>query len=393
MIAKMVSESSVRGRGAMPVALEVRVVAGSGGGPDKTILNSPRFLLSGGYDTLCAYMHPPGDPGFEQLRAKAARWEAPLVSVYDRGPLDLSVIPQLLGICRRNRVAIWHGHDYKSNALGLLLSRFWRMRLVTTVHGWVHYTRKTPLYYWIDRQCLPRYESVICVSEDLRQRCLECGVPEERCVLVENAIDVIEYSRSLTIAQAKKRLDVPEGRFLIGAAGRLSAEKGFDVLIRSVVALLAEGRDLELVIVGEGEEKKNLESLAKELGAADRIRLLGYRGDLKEVYQALDVFALSSYREGLPNVLLEAMALEVPVVATRIAGIPRLVHDRESGLLVEPGDAALLAGAIRHCADDAAWRSRAGQAARRTIETGYSFQARMARIQAIYDRLLGRTAG
>src|SRR5207302_4278363 len=93
----------------MPVVLDTRVVAGSGGGPDKTILNSPRFLTAAGYRMLCAYMHPPGDPGFEQLRAKARSWQAPLISVPDRGPWDWRVAPRLLDGCRRGRVAIWIG--------------------------------------------------------------------------------------------------------------------------------------------------------------------------------------------------------------------------------------------------------------------------------------------
>src|SRR5687768_8446672 len=105
----------------MPVVLDTRVVAGTGGGPDTTILNQPRFLAPAGYRNLCAYMHPPDDPGFDQLRRRAEGWDAPLISVPDRGPFDRGVAARLLEICRRERVAIWHGHDYKSNALGLLL--------------------------------------------------------------------------------------------------------------------------------------------------------------------------------------------------------------------------------------------------------------------------------
>ena len=180
---------------ARPVALEVRVVRGSGGGPDKTILNTPRFLTPLGYDTLCAYMHPPDDPGFAQLEAKARRVARPLLSVPDRGFWDLGVIPKMLNICRRERVAIWHGHDYKSNALGLLLRRFWPMKLVTTVHGWVHYTGRTPVYYWLDRLCLRHYEVVFCVSQDLYDECLANGVPADRCLLIENAIDTVEFAR------------------------------------------------------------------------------------------------------------------------------------------------------------------------------------------------------
>ena len=90
-----------------------------------------------------------------------------MLSVDDRGPLDCRVVRQFLDICRRQRVRIWHGHDYKSNALGLLLRRAWSMRLVSTAHGWVTETRRTPLYYAIDRRCLARYDAVLCVSRDL----------------------------------------------------------------------------------------------------------------------------------------------------------------------------------------------------------------------------------
>jgi glycosyltransferase involved in cell wall biosynthesis len=373
------------------VVLDTRVVCGTGGGPDKTILNSPRFLAPAGYRNPCAYLHPLGDPGFEQLREKARLWQAPLLSIPDRGPLDWRVLPQLLNICRRERVRIWHGHDYKSNLLGLVLRRFWPMRLVTTVHGWVRHTRRTPLYYWIDRLCLPYYERVICVSEDLQQRCLECGVPPERCVLIENAIDTIEFSRRLPIAEAKQRLGISPGRFVIGAIGRLSAEKGFDVLIRSVARLLKQGLDADLLLIGDGEQQPQLQALIAELGVGDRVRLLGFRADTIELYQAMDLFALSSYREGLPNVLLEAMALEVPVIATRIAGIPRLIRDGENGLLVEPGQSESLAHAINRLCGDAALRTRLRQAGRRTIETNYSFEVRMQKIRILYDNLLGRS--
>jgi glycosyltransferase involved in cell wall biosynthesis len=264
------------------------------------------------------------------------------------------------------------------------------MRLVTTVHGWVQHTRRTPFYYWIDRLCLPRYEKVICVSEDLRERCLDCGVPPDRCVLIENAIDTAEFSRRIPTAEAKRRLGIPPERFVIGAVGRLSAEKGFDVLIRSTHQLLKEELDIELLIIGDGDEKSALQALISELGCTERIRLLGYRSDTRDLYQAMNVFALSSFREGLPNVLLEAMAFEVPVVATRIAGIPRLIRDRDNGLLVEPGDAAGLGGAIFSLLHDADLRDRLGRAGRRTIEASYSFQVRMDKIRTIYDRLLDR---
>ena len=373
----------------MPVVLDVRVVTGSGGGPDKTILNSPRHMTSAGYRMLCAYMHPPGDPGFEQLRRKASACDAPLISIDDRGPLDWRVIRQFLQICRREGVRIWHGHDYKSNALGLLLRRAWPMRLVSTVHGWVTDTRRTPLYYAIDRRCLARYDTVLCVSRDLQERCLASGVAARRCTLLENGIDTDAFSRTTDIGQAKLQLRFSD-RPLVGAVGRLSPEKGFDVLIRAADQLMRSGVDFQLVIAGEGPHRPRLESLIGKLGRQDRIRLLGYSSDPILLYQAMDVFALSSLREALPNALLEAMALEVPVVATAVGGVPDVIRTDANGLLVAAGDTDALAGVLRRLLADESLRSRYARAGRATVERDYSFAERMRKLAAIYDQLLIR---
>lgn len=372
------------------VVLEARVVCGSGGGPDKTILNSPRYLWSAGYTTLCAYMHPPGDAGFQELEQKAVIYGAPIVSVPDRGPWDWRVITRMLNICRRHRVTIWHGHDYKSNLLGLLLRRFWPMQLVTTVHGWVKQTRRTPFYYKVDQLCLPRYQAVLCVSEDLHAQCLQCGVPSERCQLIENGVDTQEYVRRFDVVTAKRRLGLSPNRFTIGAVGRLSAEKGFDILIRAVHLLLEQGIDLELLIAGSGDAETELRTLISNLKLYDRVRLLGHVADPRSLYEAIDLFALSSYREGLPNVLLEAMALEVPAVATRVNGVPRLVIDDETGMLVESGSASELAKAISFLLRDPTRRADLALAGRRHVVERFSFAARMAKVKAVYDSVLCR---
>jgi glycosyltransferase involved in cell wall biosynthesis len=375
----------------MPVVLDTRVVCGSGGGPDKTILNSPRFFANTGYRMLCGYMHPPGDPGFEVLKQKAERWQAPILSVPDRGPWDWRVAQVFLDICRRERVDIWHGHDYKSNALGLLLRRVWPMRLVTTVHGWGVQDKRTNWYYRIDRMCLRRYEKVICVSEDLHDECIAAGVPRQSCVHVTNAINLHEYSREMTRADAKKRLGIDPRRLVIGAVGRLSAEKAFDLLIRAAAQLLQRHFDVELVIVGDGDQRALLQDLIATLGCGERVRLLGYQSSPKTTYEAMDIYALSSLREGLPNVVLEAMAMDVPVAATRVAGVPQLIRDRDNGLLIEPGDVGALTCALQELFENPELRTRLAQSGRRTVTTSYDFERRIKRLSDLYDRLLGRT--
>ena len=374
----------------LPLVLHVRVVTGAGGGPEKTILNSPRFLPDLGYQSICAYLRPAGDVEFSTIRRRAKEWSAPLLEVTDAGAVDFGVFRECLRICRDNQVAVWHGHDYKSNLVGLWVRRYWPMKLVTTVHGWVRHTWRTPLYYAIDRLCLRWYDRVICVSDDLHAACIDVGVRATRCILIENAIDTLEFHRRHTVTQAKRRLGFDPQRRLIGAVGRLSPEKGFDVLIESAKRLLDSGCPVDVAIAGEGDDRPRLESLIARLGLQEHVRLLGYRADTIDLFQAFDVLALSSYREGLPNVILEAMALETPVVATAIAGIPKAITSGENGLLVPPGDAHALAEELRHVLDDGDLHRRLATAGRATIEQRFSFQRRMEKVARVYDEVLGR---
>lgn len=374
----------------MPVVFDARVVTGSGGGPDKTILNSPRFFEPLGYRMVCGYLYPPHDPGFAELEKKAAKYHAPLVPIPDRGPWDVKVLTAVLRACRRFDVRIWHGHDYKTNALGLMLRRWHPMRLVTTVHGWVHHTARTPVYYKIDKWCLRRYEKVFCVSADLHDECLRIGVRARKCQLLENGIDLAEYTRANTPSAAKAALGFPPDDLLVGGVGRLEPEKGFDVLLRAIRRVSEVGKTVRLVLVGEGGERTRLEGLAAALGIADRVRLIGWQSDVRPYFEAMDVFALSSIREGLPNVLLEAMALEVPVVATRVAGIPKLIADGTNGRLVEPNDLDGLSRTLSEVLAREDLRAAYRTVGRRTVAERFSFAARIERMSQVYDELLDR---
>ena len=265
--------------------MHARVVSGHGGGPDKTILNSPRYLERLGYRSVCVYFRDPSDAGFPVLAESAAEKRAPMIAVDDFGIRDWKLLARVRKLVDQHPPAIWHGHDYKSNLLGLLLNRDrikrgqTPMRLVTTVHGWVHKTWKTPLYYFIDRQCLRRYEQVICVSQDLDDDCRRLGVPAERLSMIDNAIALDDYNFALSQAEARQQLCFDPQRPLIAAVGRLSAEKAFDRLIDAVAALHRSGTEVALAIAGSGVEKDRLLQRAVGSGMVDRVHLLGYRAD------------------------------------------------------------------------------------------------------------------
>jgi glycosyltransferase involved in cell wall biosynthesis len=188
----------------------------------------------------------------------------------------------------------------------------------------------------------------------------------------------------------KARLGFRPDRKLIGAVGRLSGEKNFAGLIEAVSRLVRQGQDVELAIAGEGAERANLERLIAAQPEPERFHLLGFQSELGDFYQALDVFALSSLREGLPNVLLEAMAYQVPVVSTEAGGVVRLIENEHNGLLVSVNDPTSLAAALARMLSDQNLAESLASRGRQTIIERFSFAARMERICAVYDELLSR---
>ena len=371
--------------------LHVRIVTGAGGGPEKTILNSPRHFAGTRYRESACYLHASGDPGIAILEKRAAERDCPFLAIEDPHPYDLRTLARLAALCREHDVRIWHGHDYKSNLFGLLLKKLCDLRLVTTVHGWVKHTARTPVYFAVDRFALRRHEEVMAVSQDLYDECLRIGVPPERLTLVETAIDTDEFRRRRPAHESFQRSLAgawPPGRLLVGAIGRLSDEKGFHLLIQAFERAVDRGCDLALWIAGEGDEEPRLRAQIESSPHAARMQLLGWRADLVHLYEAFDVFALSSIREGLPNVVLEAMAMEVPVLATRVGGLAAFGRDGEDMLLVPPGSVDDLALGLELLALDPALRTRLARTARRRVETEQSFVQRTQAVADVYDRLL-----
>lgn len=217
--------------------------------------------------------------------------------------------------------------------------------------------------------------------------CERLRVPERRIHLVHNAIDTKEFSRQLSKEKAKEALEARANRFLIGSVGRLSPEKGFLDLIDVVKGLQDSGNPIDLWIAGDGPQRTDLQSRIEALGLQQSVRLLGQLSDTKIFYQAMDLFVLNSIREGLPNVILEAMALEVPTIATRIAGIPDLIRDQETGLLISPSDCYGLKDAIYKAMGEKDQGQEMCRAARQLIESEYSFDSRMAKVARIYDSM------
>jgi glycosyltransferase involved in cell wall biosynthesis len=248
-----------------------------------------------------------------------------------------------------------------------------------------------PLYKRIDQHFLRYFESLICVSPDLVEECERLRIPKQRLHHVPNAIDVEYFRRRLDSVSAKEAIQARPDRFLIGSVGRLSQEKGFDRLIQAVVLLQQQGLPLDLWIAGDGPEREELTRIIGQHTTDGSIRLLGQMADLRMFYQAMDLFVLNSTREGLPNVLLEAQALETPSIATRVGGVPDLINPGRTGYLIEPQDDLELVQSIQRAISSPELGAEMAAAGRKNIVERFGFDARMKKIATIYRDMLEKS--
>lgn len=212
-----------------------------------------------------------------------------------------------------------------------------------------------------------------------------------RLVTIPNGIDLSRFQPDARLrAEVRRELGLPEAAFVIGTVGRLAPEKAQGLLIAAVARLLAQPatRPVYVLVTGDGAEREALQRAAEACGG--RARLLGARRDVPRVLQAFDVFCLSSRTEGLPLVIPEAMATGLPVVSTAVGGIPSVVVEGQTGLLVPPGDEGALAQALGRLLHDPALGPRLGQAGRERALQRYSLTRMVDEYEALYRRLLAR---
>ena len=332
------------------------------------------------YEVVVAAYGP--GPLREATRAAGARFVALRQVRRDLHPVrDALGLLELVALIRRERPDLVHVNSSKAGALGRLAALVARTPVrVFTVHGWAfkaHSGAAAALFRWADRLLAPVTTVTICVSETERATGLAARTCRAaRTVVIPNAVDVARAR------QARPAGDPPR----IVSVGRLSAPKDPLTLLRALPALGARAYSLDLV--GGGREPEAVEAELRALGLGDRVRLLGERHDVPELLAAADVFVLSSRSEGAPLSVLEAMAAGLPVVASAVGGVPELVVDGETGLLVPPGEPAALAEALARLLDDPGLRERLGAAGRERARDRFDLRGLRAAHLELYARVL-----
>jgi glycosyltransferase involved in cell wall biosynthesis len=373
-----------------PTVLHLRA---SGGlfGADRVVLDLCTELPRLGYRALLVPLLD-SDGGGQELRRAGEERGIPVRSIELRHRLDPSAVAKLERWAAIEGATILHAHDYKSSAI-VALARGSGAR-IATLHGRVGTDWKLKAYEALEARIVRRFDRVICVSEPMRAAEARPGFAP---VVIPNGIDLAPFVAAPSQPGLRAALGLAADAELVGSVGRLSPEKGFDCLLQAVAQLAPERPRLHGVLIGEGPMRAALLAQAETLGIGSRMHFLGLRPDLPALYPELDVFCMTSQREGLPLVLLEALAAERAALVTPVGGIPEVIAARDGAGPVAwtfpAGDAAELARKLVLLLADPELRRSLGAAGRARVLEHFS-RARMAQATAaLYDQVLGRGAG
>jgi len=295
---------------------------------------------------------------------------------------------QIMRFAREKRFNVLHSHGYKGNILfGLLPRQLRRLPMVTTVHGWTSTGRwqsRMALYEALDGLSLRCIDRVVVVNEGMLAHPRLQGRRAGKVQIINNGLSEAPVAAPV--------LDPEIVRFCqrgptLGAIGRLSPEKGFDVLLQAFALCRSKQPQVRLLILGEGGERLRLEALVKELGLSDYVAMPGYRPGASAYLPLLRGLVLSSHTEGLPMILLEAMQAGIPIAATAVGGIPSVLDNGNCGLLVPAAEPDLLAEAMLELvAQDEDCCLRLQRAKKRVCEK-YSSQAMANAYLGVYRSL------
>jgi glycosyltransferase involved in cell wall biosynthesis len=278
------------------------------------------------------------------------------------------VIGRLAGWAARTPVVLWTVHGLGAHPG----HPPWKRALVRIVEALLdHFT-----------------DHYVAVSEDLRDQGVRTGIfRASKVTVIPNGLQ-FDHVPSIFDSAAKRRaLGIPAGCPVIGTVTRLEPQKANEVFLRAVARVIHQVPKLVTLIAGDGPQRKELEDLAAHLGLTGRVRFLGWRDDAVELLGALDIFCMSSRWEGCPMVLLEAMAMRCPVVATDIGGVREIVVNEETGLLVAPDDPEALANAVLRLLSADAESDRMAAAGRRRVEQLFGAENMLAAYARLYHSL------
>jgi len=364
-----------------PIRVLHLIETGGPGGAERMLLDLVRHLGPGYTSTLGLLK-----PGWLQTTATLASIPSVLLAGNALG--DFGTLRKTFQFVRANEIQLLHTHEFYMNLVGAIIARVSRIPHVATLHGKKYHTekRRRRAFY---RFAAKRTSRLVAVSQDLQKfLCAHFNVSQDKVAMIYNGIDLSPFADVQRNPQLLESLGISVDAFIVGTVGNLYALKGHTYLIRAAHGVMQKRPNTHLLILGRGELKNPLEQEAKALGIADRVHLLGYRDDTPRWLGVMNVFVLSSLSEGLPLSLLEAMASSLPTIVTQIGGMPEVVREGETGVVVPPGDCEALTKSILFFHDNPNIAKQYGRAGRIVVFEDFSVDRMVHQYRSLYREVL-----
>lgn len=353
-------------------------------GAEAVVLSLTAAQKEMGHEPVIGVFHNRHQPHLEI--AREARKRDLAVEIFAcNGRFDWAAVRAIRSFVAARSVEVVHTHGYKSDIYGRFAVKGLSAAFVATCHLWTRGTRSVRFYEFLDSFVLRSARRVVGVSDVITESLARSGIPKSKLATISNGTDLLRFQAATP--SLREEMGIGQG-LLIGTVGRLETQKGMEYFIRAAREVIAVFPDTQFVVVGEGSLRSQLTELIRDLKLDSHVRLLGERTDIPGVYASLDLFALASIAEGMPMVILEALASGRPVVATRVGAVEKLVLPEVTGLLVEPGDVTGLREAMLRCLGNPAFARQLAANGAQHVRRSFSAEAMARNYSEIYRQAL-----
>ena len=309
------------------------------------------------------------EPGTEELElVKQFKAIGKTHHIPMQGRFDLRAVSKLADLIQEQDIDIIHTHGYKSDILGVMAARKAGIPCVVTPHGFENAADlKLRFFIWLGCQSMRFAGKVVPLSKQLMSDVEKFNISPDKLEYIQNGVDLSEVE-----AVRQTKTDKPKEKKTIGFVGQMISRKNIKAILDCFESLYKKRQDIELVLLGDGEDRPSLEAYSKTLASASDIHFLGFRNDRLQLLRDFDLFVMTSTLEGIPRCLMEACAMEIPVSAYDIAGIDQLITHNESGLLAPLHNSKQLEKDWERLLDDKALATSLAQNSKSFVEANFS---------------------
>jgi glycosyltransferase involved in cell wall biosynthesis len=304
---------------------------------------------------------------------------------------DPTLITQFSSLLKLDKTNILQTHGHKANFLAFILRRFINIPWISFIHGWTDEDWKIRAYNRLDRFLLKFPDRLVTVSKELASKLYALKIPREKIRVIYNAVFEDGIPKLNPPLEVRKEFRIPEEDKLLGMIGRLSPEKGQIFFLQAFSKLAENIPQVTALIVGEGPDEKKLKEYSSSKKLDSKVVFTGYQKDITSIYKSLDLVILSSLSEGMPNVALEGMLFGKPVIGTKVGGIPEVVIDQKTGILVPAADPDSLSKAMLELLNDENKMRTSSDNSRKYVLENFSLEKRVKSIVELYRELVAET--